>query len=195
MNGGVRRAHLIAPTQGALLKELYTRDGAGMLISRDVYEGIRPAQPSDLRSIETIIEPLVVQGILINRTRDQLEKELPYTFLLTRDGTTLGLGMLKPFDDHAEICCLAVDPKYRRHGRGETMLAYLERRALMMGLSRLFVLSTHTMQWFEERGFILSDPSLLPPQRGYNQTRASKVYIKQINSARDIDAEEVLWNV
>lgn len=51
LSKGVRRAHLLAPTKGALLKELYTRDGAGLLISRDVYEGVRQAQASDVRAV------------------------------------------------------------------------------------------------------------------------------------------------
>jgi hypothetical protein len=36
----------------------HTRDGAGILVSRDVYEGIRQAQPSDVRTVEEIIRPL-----------------------------------------------------------------------------------------------------------------------------------------
>lgn len=44
-------------------------------------------------------------------------------------------------------------------------------------------------------GFVLSDPSLLPSTREYNKIRGSKVYIKQLGSQRDIDAEELLWNV
>lgn len=75
------------------------------------------------------------------------------------------------------------------------MLAYLERRALLMGITKVFVLSTHTMQWFEERGFALSEPSLLPASREYNVARGSKVYIKHLRSQREIDAEEFLWNV
>ena len=47
---------------------------------------------------------------------------------------------------------VAVHPSYQREGRGETLLSYLERRALHMGITQLFVLSTRTMQWFEERG-------------------------------------------
>jgi amino-acid N-acetyltransferase len=76
-----------------------------------------------------------------------------------------------------------------------SQLAYLERRALLLGVSQVFVLSTHTMLWFEERGFRLSAPSRLPRGRGYNATRASKVYIKDLGSQRDVDAEELLWNV
>lgn len=104
--------------------------------------------------------------------------------------------MLKQYTpDFAEIACLAVNPLYRRGGRGETMLAYLERRALLMGITSVFVLSTHTMLWFEERGFVNSDPSLLPSNRFYNATRGSKVYIKRLGTQRDVDAEELLWNV
>ena len=44
LSGGVRRAHLLSPGKGAILKELYTRDGAGILVSRDVYDGILQAQ-------------------------------------------------------------------------------------------------------------------------------------------------------
>lgn len=44
-------------------------------------------------------------------------------------------------------------------------------------------------------GFVLSDPSLLPSTREYNKMRGSKVYIKQLGSQRDVDAEELLWNV
>ena len=44
-------------------------------------------------------------------------------------------------------------------------------------------------------GFVLSDPSLLPSTREYNKMRGSKVYIKQLGSQRDVDAEVLLWNV
>ena len=196
LNGGVKRAHLIFPTQGALLKELYTRDGDGVLISRDVYEGIRQAQASDVRAVQDLISPLVKEGILVHRSRDQLEKDMVNSYVLMRDGAMLACAMLKRYSEtHAEVSCLAVHPGYRREGRGETILAYLERRALVMGIKQLFVLSTRTMLWFEERGFVLSDPTLLPASRAYNATRGSKVYIKQLGSQRDVDAEELLWDL
>ena len=59
----------------------------------------------------------------------------------------MALGMLKIYgESHAEICCLAVDPAYRRGGRGEVLLAYLERLSLALGIPTVFVLSTRTMQ-------------------------------------------------
>lgn len=196
LTGGVKRAHLVASYSGALLKEFYTTDGAGMLICRDMYEGVRPANIGDIRSIMEIIRPLEEEGILVPRTYEQLVDELSYCFVMTRDSSVLALGMLKAFTTtHAEVSCLAVHPHFRREGRGEVLLAYLERRALLMGLTHLFVLSTRTMQWFEERGFVLSDPADLPSNRQYNKERGSKVYIKILGSQRDVEAEELLWNI
>lgn len=196
MTGGVRRAHLVGPIHGALLKELFTRDGSGTLISRDMYEGARPANESDLRSILDIIRPLEEEGILVHRTYEEILSDISNVFLLTRDGSTLACGMLKRYSDtHAEVACLAVHPQYRRNGRGETLLAYLERRALIMGVTHIFLLSTRTMQWFEERGFKLSDPTALPPNRAYNTQRGSKVYIKQLGTQRDVEVEELLWGI
>lgn len=196
VTGGVRRAHLIPPNRGALLKELYTIDGEGVLISGDTYEGIRPAVEEDLRTIVEIIRPLEKEGILVHRSDEQMLQELPYCYVMTRDNSTLACGMLKKYSDtHAEIYMLAVHPQYRKSGRGETMLAYLERRALMMGVKTMFLLSTRTMQWFVERGFNMVDPSLLPASRTYDKSRKSKVYMKALNSLRDIDTEEQLWNL
>jgi amino-acid N-acetyltransferase len=74
------------------------------------------------------------------------------------------------------------------------LLAYLERQALLKGVTNVFILSTRTMQWFEERGFVPCDPSKLPPSRHYDASRGSKVYMKVLTSQRDVDAEELLWN-
>lgn len=154
------------------------------------------AGPSDVRDVEEIIRPLELDGILVPRDRDRLEMDMPHCYLMTRDNTTLACGMVKKFGDkHAEISCMAVRPSYRREGRGETLLAYLERTAFNMGAEYVFVLSTRTMQWFEERGYILAEPALLPPSRKYNATRGSKVYMKKLGSQRHLDAEELLWNV
>ena len=53
----MRRTRL-PPAPGALIQELYTTDGIGTLMSRDVYDGIRVATAGDVPSILTLIEPL-----------------------------------------------------------------------------------------------------------------------------------------
>jgi len=54
-------------------------------------------QASDVRTVEEIIRPLEEQGILVPRTREQLEKDMQDCFLMTRDGSTIACGMLKRY--------------------------------------------------------------------------------------------------
>ena len=80
-----------------------------------MYEGIRTAVPSDLRSIQEILRPLADEGILVHRSNEDILKDIPNISLLTRDGATLACGMLKRYSEtHAEIACLAVHPQYRK---------------------------------------------------------------------------------
>ena len=57
----------------------YLRDGAGILVSRDVYEGIRQAQPSDVRTVEEIIRPLEDQ--VLSRSTPQAQSLISDSFL------------------------------------------------------------------------------------------------------------------
>ena len=52
------------------------------------------------------------------------------------------------------------------------------------------------MEWFLERGFDEVSVDRLPPSRQamYNYKRKSKIYLKKIESARDLDASELWWN-
>eukprot|EP00804_Cyclotella_cryptica_P019271 CCRYP_006152-RA/>CCRYP_006152-RA protein AED:0.27 eAED:0.27 QI:0/0.8/0.66/1/0.8/0.66/6/439/558 len=194
---GVKRAHILAPENGALVQELYTRDGCGTLISRDIYEGIRRADVNDVSGIYELIEPLVRSGTLVERPKSQLEKEVLSYYVYTLDGLVVATGQLKRFEGgFAEIGCLVVSKDYRRGGRGDAMLGYLERLALQCGASKVFVLSTQTMEWFVERGFKEVPVASLPPSRQalYNTKRKSKIYMKEIDGDRDLDAAELWWS-
>lgn len=193
---GVKRAHIISSSNGALLQELYTRDGAGTLISRDLYEGIRPANVNDVTQIYDLIEPLVNSGNLIPRSKNDLEKDIRTYYVYTRDAMVVAVGQLRRYEgSYAEIGCLVVHKNYRRGGRGDAMLAFLERNSLRSGASYVFVLSTQTMEWFVERGYGESSVYTLPPSKlaVYNHDRKSKVYMKLIDD-RVLDAEELVWD-
>eukprot|EP00559_Dactyliosolen_fragilissimus_P005387 CAMPEP_0184867584 /NCGR_PEP_ID=MMETSP0580-20130426/27144_1 /TAXON_ID=1118495 /ORGANISM="Dactyliosolen fragilissimus" /LENGTH=723 /DNA_ID=CAMNT_0027367963 /DNA_START=105 /DNA_END=2273 /DNA_ORIENTATION=+ len=192
---GVKRAHIIAPSNGALLQELYTRDGSGTLISRDLYEGIRNADVNDVAGIFDLIEPLILTGTLVNRPKNVLEKDVSSYYVYTRDNLIVACAQLKIFENgFAEIGCLVVSKEYRSQGRGDAMLGYLERLSVRCGCSTVFVLSTQTMEWFVERGFKEVGVNELPPSRKavYNAERKSKIYMKTFKDDRDLDAAE-LW--
>ena len=81
-----------------------------------------------------------------------------------------------------ELACVAVHPDYRHGQRGDKLLHAVEQRARMLGLNRLFVLTTRTAHWFMERGFATATVAELPQHKQslYNYQRNSKVFIKRL---------------
>ncbi|MCG7198230.1 amino-acid N-acetyltransferase [Marinobacter pelagius] len=182
---GVRRAHIISYVDdGALLGELFTRDGSGTLVSGDTYEQIRQARVEDIGGILELIQPLEEQGVLVRRSREMLETEIDRFVVAERDGTIVGCAALYhyPEESAGELSCFAVDPSYRRAGRGDDILAMIERLARGQGIQKLFVLTTQTEHWFRERGFLPSGVQSLPGPKlaSYNSQRNSKVFFKPL---------------
>ncbi|OEY65738.1 amino-acid N-acetyltransferase [Marinobacter sp. X15-166B] len=182
---GVRRTHIISFAEdGALLEELFTRDGAGTLVSGDTYEQLRSARAEDIGGIVELIQPLEEQGILVRRSRELLETEINRFVVAERDGTIVGCAALYPYPEEqaGELSCFAVDSAYRRAGRGDEILSWVEQLAIKQGIQRLFVLTTQTEHWFRERGFQPSTVQALPGPKlaEYNPQRNSKVFVKTL---------------
>jgi amino-acid N-acetyltransferase len=187
---GVSRVHLVSRRkEGALLLELFTRDGSGTLITAETYEGLRTATIEDVGGILELIKPLEDEGILVKRSRELLEIEISHFHVIERDGTIIACAALYPAEEDrlAELACLAVHADYRNHGRGDALLKAIEDRAVRSGIDRLFVLTTRTAHWFRERGFLPCDTSRLPARKQslYNYQRKSRVYIKTLEDTRD----------
>jgi amino-acid N-acetyltransferase len=182
---GVKRTHLVTrDSDGALLLELFTRDGIGTLISAEIYEGLRAASIDDVGGILKLIEPLEQQGILVKRSRELLEMEIEYFLVVKRDGMIVACAALYPYEGGlAELACLAVHADYQGKGRGDSLLHAIEQRARSTGVRQLFILTTRTAHWFRERGFVAAELSSLPmaKRRMYNYQRNSKVLVKAIN--------------
>lgn len=181
----VARVHLISHQEnGALIKELFTLDGAGTLVTQERYEHLRQAHIDDVGGILDLIAPLEEQGILVRRSREHLETEIQQFTVIERDAMIIGCAALYPFADGlgAELACLAIHPDYRDGERGDLLLKDIERQALAKGMTMLYVLTTHTAHWFLERGFVASELSALPQARQalYNYQRKSKVFLKAL---------------
>jgi amino-acid N-acetyltransferase len=177
---GVRRVHLLSRhSDGAILQELFTRDGVGTLVASDPYETIRPAVVADLGGILELVRPLAEAGVLLGRGRERLESELDHYWVMERDGLVVATAALYAYPDHGagELGCLAVHAEYRGGGRGERLLETAAEAAREQGLQRLVVLTTQAAHWFRERGFEPGDPDGLPPPRraAYDQARNPKV--------------------
>jgi len=184
---GAKRAHLISRHRdGALLSELFTREGVGTLVTPAPLEALRPATIDDVGGILRLIEPLERDGILVRRSRELLEMEVERFLVLESDGVIAGCVALYPFPEEqaAELACLAVAQDYRGRGFGERLLAEAEKKGRKAGFKRLFVLTTRTEHWFEERGFVDSGPDHLPKSKQalYNYKRKSKVLEKSLQT-------------
>ncbi len=183
---GIRRTHLIDSRQdGAMLRELFTRDGSGTLLTLERFEGIRPATIEDAGGILELITPLEQAGMLVRRSRDRLEMEIDHFCVIERDAAIIACVALYPFaqDQVAELAALAVHPDYRSGQRGTRLLEFMEQRAARQGIKQLFVLTTHSTHWFRERGFQEGEIGDLPVARQamYNYQRNSRVLIKQLS--------------
>ena len=182
---GVRRSHLISYQEdGALLQELVSRDGIGTQIVMESAEQIRRATINDIGGILDLIAPLEQQGILVRRSREQLEMEIDKFTIIQRDNTTIACAALYPFPEEkiGEMACVAVHPDYRSSSRGEVLLERITAQAKQMGLNHLFVLTTRSIHWFQERGFKPVDVELLPESKKqlYNYQRRSKVLMADL---------------
>jgi amino-acid N-acetyltransferase len=182
---GVRRAHLLTwRRDGAILEELFTREGVGTMLAHMKLDHLRPAQIDDVGGILMLLEPLEQAGILVRRSRELLEGEIDRFVVAEHDGAVIGCAALYPFPEErsGELAGLAVHAEYRNEGHGAALLRAIEARAREQGLTRLFVLTTRTAHWFVEHGFAAVGVGRLPARRQalYNFQRRSQVYEKPL---------------
>jgi amino-acid N-acetyltransferase len=182
---GVKRIHLInRKINGGLQLELFTRQGAGTLISAQPFEDARLANINDIQGIIELIRPLEERGILTYRSAEAIEMDIDKFHVIDQDGLITTCAALFAYPEHAmgELACVAVHPEYRTGERGDYLLSLIENKALAMGLTHLFVLTTQSSHWFAEKGFLAASLEDLPQEKrdNYNQTRRSNVLIKKL---------------
>ena len=181
----VKRVHLIdQQVDGGLLLELFTRDGYGIMITNLFYEGNRAASIDDIGGIVSLIEPLENSGILVARSREQMELQIRHFQVIEKDGMIIACIACIPNEEEniAEIACLAVHEDYQRIGLASQLLQIAEDSALRYGMDRLYTLTTRTSHWFIEHGFSEDRQFELPATRrsNYNPGRGSKILLKSI---------------
>ncbi len=177
---GIPRCHLVSNSiNGALLQELFSRDGIGTQIVTEAAERLRAATINDIGGILDLIRPLEQQGLLVRRSREQLEMEIDQFVLIERDGLVIGCAALYPFPEEnvGEFACLAVHPNYRDADRGTLLLKNIIQLARQRKYNTLFALTTRSIHWFLEHGFELKNVEDLPEkkQQLYNYQRRSKI--------------------
>ncbi|MDC7239266.1 MAG: amino-acid N-acetyltransferase [Spirochaetales bacterium] len=181
---GVDRVHLLDGTRdGAVLKEIFSNLGIGTMIHNNEYERIRKMKEKDISGVLSLMKPFIDQGILIPRSRQDLESRIEDFVVYSMDGTIHGCGALHGYSrDLAEIAGIAVDRRFVHLKIGGKIVDYLLEEAGKSGYSRVFVLTTQTSDWFLNMGFETAGVEDLPEEKRaqYNRDRNSRVLVYNI---------------
>lgn len=187
---GVSRVQILSGHQnGDLLRELFTRDGAGTSIAQSPFMRVRAADEKDVADIMNLIKPLEEKGILLKRSREYMENHIQEFWVLEHDRQIYGCVALKNFSENqevAELACLVVSPDARQGGYGELLLKQVIEQAKKNGKKRLFALSTHTVDWFTERHFQAANVDELPENRQkeyFENGRQSKILVLELTES------------
>lgn len=177
--GGVKRTHLLDGNHsGAILSEIFSSRGVGVMIHTDSYERIRQMKHKDIPGVLDLMAPLIKKGNLVPRDKNRLADEVDDYIIYGLDDAIHGCAALHTLSEaDGEIAAIAVAPGNAGKGIGKELLSYLIKQAKKRRLSRLFALTTVSTDWFLENGFITSSPEALPEERRklYNPQRNSRV--------------------
>lgn len=181
---GVERVHILdGRLDGVLLKEIFSNLGSGTMVYSNRYSGIRPMRQNEIAEVLRVMKPFTEQGILVHRTEEVMAETCGDYIVFEVDEAIHASAALHLYPEGiGEIAAVAVDEQYSHLGVGPRMVGYLCERAADIGLSRVFVLTTRTADWFLRLGFEDGDLSSLPEKKraSYNLSRKSRILVKSI---------------
>ena len=181
---GVPRVHLLnVHIPGAILQELFSSSGLGILVTVDTTHSIRGAELSDLNAIDDLIQPLVKKQILVSRSRETIQSLISDFNVVVQDDIVVACAALHSIDnDFNEIACIATHDEHQDAGYASDLVNYLEQITKEQAKNKILVLTTQTTDWFKQRGYKLVDSKQLPSARQstYNKERMSNVLVKTL---------------
>lgn len=166
---GVTRVHLVgSQNEDALLSELFSNEGVGVMVYSDAYQKIRPATRSDADEIHLLIHRAVEEEQLLERTRAEIIATVEDFIVLEIDENIVGCVAVHsyPAEKKAELACLYVKKGHTGQGHGAILVEAALERTSELGAEELFALSTQAAGYLERAGFERSsDLSILPLER------------------------------
>ena len=141
---------------------------------------VRRARTGDVPGIQSLIEPLVQERILLGKDRVVFyEAVQEFRVAETPAGELVGCGALHViWEDIGEVRTLAAGAGWRGKGVGHALLEQLEADARDLGLTRLFCL-TFEVPFFSAHGYAEHGEGLVSPD----------VYAELVRSADEGVAE------
>jgi amino-acid N-acetyltransferase len=115
-----------------------------------------PAAPQDFDDVTAL---LAASGLPYE---DLTPAHLAHFHTVRQDGRLLGVVGLEAYGESGLLRSLAVREEARGEGLGDRLVAALERAAVEVGLSTLYLLTTTAAPFFASRGYTTVDRSAVP---------------------------------
>ena len=115
---------------------------------------IRPARTSDIKQLRQIIDTYALGRRLLTKETVTLYESVQEFTVAEIGGEVIGCGALHIlWEDLAEVRTMAVIEKYRGTGVGSQLLEHITKRAIELGVKRIFCLTFET-DFFSRHGFV-----------------------------------------
>ena len=180
----VERVHVLDGLRDyAILAELFSNEGVGLMVHRDPYGQIRQAKNSDVSEILSIIRGAVMESELLPRHSADILSCLEDYFILEIDGNVVGTVAVHSSDAFSELACLFVKRNHEGAGHGKRLVDHAEGIAESRGADGIYALSTHATGFFNKIGWESGDLGNVPELRASQlemSGRDSKIYFKAI---------------
>jgi amino-acid N-acetyltransferase len=187
---GTERAHVVdGRMEGAILREIFSNLGVGTMVYGNDYESIRPMKADDIGDVLRLMQPLMNEGILIKRSEDDLMARHGDFVVYSIDDVVHACGSLHDYGEgQGEIAAIATNPVYGHLSMGRKIVFYLIEKAAKLGMTRVFALTTRTVDWFEQLGFVEADLESLPARKRdtYNHARKSRIFALELKDRKPI---------
>ena len=121
---------------------------------------VRPAIETDLTAISQLIAPYVAEGLLLERTYDELDEWKGSFFVAELDGRVVGCAALEVYSRKlAEIRSLAVAKDAQGLGIGKLLVTACVRLAQERNILEVMAI-TASEEFFKTCGFDFTTPNL-----------------------------------
>ena len=177
---GVSRCHwLDATREGALLTEMLTSGGIGLMVTNTAYRQVRTAKSVDVPQVWALLSGPMQDASIVQRSTSYLEQHIERYRLFCQDEDVLGCCELISFSEQrtVEIAALSVAVAYRNQGIGRELVSAVLGEAKRQGVRQAIALSTREDNVFMNCGFKKCSLKDLPPEKRFNyDSPQSRIY-------------------
>jgi len=124
------------------------------------------AKLSDIPDMQALVTAEVKEGIILNRTEDEVATNIRSYVLAKDDGKLVGYTALHIHSKRlAEIRSLIVDESYRGQSVGKRMVKFTLEEAKVLGVEEDVLVLTYLPQFFEKLNFNEINKEIIPEHK------------------------------